>query len=37
MGARAGGEGVVEGGGTAGVSRRALPPAAAPSQCSGLG
>lgn len=37
VGARAGAEGVVEGGGAAGGSRRALPPAAAPSQCSGLG
>lgn len=37
VGARAGGDTGAVGEGTAGGSRRALPPAAAPSQCSGLG
>lgn len=37
VGARAGVGAGGEGDGTAGGSRRALPPAAAPSQCSGLG
>lgn len=36
-GARAAVEAGVEGGGTAGGGRGVLPPAAAPSQCSGLG